>query len=83
MSFYDVHDAQISYMICNNCQIGAFAWMAQVFSCPKCGSSDFVFPEHDDESQPTDEKDEGAEAASQSNVGKLKRPGNDEGRSGR
>jgi predicted nucleic acid-binding Zn-ribbon protein len=86
MSFYDVHDAQINHMICTNCQTGAFAWMVQVFACPECGGSEFVFPENLDEADPShsaDKKDDGAEAASQTNVGKRKRPGNDEGRGGR
>ena len=31
-------------MICSSCNTEAFAWMAEVFACPVCGSRKYVFP---------------------------------------
>jgi hypothetical protein len=92
MSYYDVHDAQVNYLICTNCQTEAFAWMAKVFACPKCGGSDFVFPEHVGESDEPNAADEKEDSRSGSNeppesdtkvIGKRKRTVSDEGKSGK
>jgi predicted RNA-binding Zn-ribbon protein involved in translation (DUF1610 family) len=49
MSYYGVHSAEINYMICAMCGHEAFAWMAEEFACPTCGSSDYECPESESE----------------------------------
>jgi hypothetical protein len=41
MSYYGIYDAKLEYMICMICQSESFAWMAEIFACPICGSSDY------------------------------------------
>jgi predicted nucleic-acid-binding Zn-ribbon protein len=42
MSYYSIYpDINIEYMICSICSTEAFSWLAEVFSCPVCGSDDY------------------------------------------
>lgn len=44
MSYYGYYQCDIDAMICSICGTAVFAWMAEVFACPVCGSSKYVFP---------------------------------------
>jgi hypothetical protein len=49
MSYYGVYpNVAINYMICSTCSTSAFTWMAEAFSCPNCGDSEYVHPISDD-----------------------------------
>jgi hypothetical protein len=44
MSEYGVYEVDINYMICTMCNTEAFTWMAEVFACFYCGSTEYKFP---------------------------------------
>ena len=44
MSYYGVHNSDVDYMVCSDCQTETFTWMAEVFACPTCGGNKYVFP---------------------------------------
>jgi len=47
MSYYNIYpDTVIDYMICTTCGTEAFAWLADAFCCPTCGSDKYKHPEH-------------------------------------
>lgn len=47
MSYYNIYpDTVIDYMICSTCGTEAFAWLADAFCCPVCGSDKYKHPEH-------------------------------------
>ena len=47
MSYYNIYpDTVIDYMICTTCGAEAFAWLADAFCCPACGSDKYKHPEH-------------------------------------
>lgn len=56
MSHYGFYDAKVDYMICNNCTTEAFAWIAEIFSCPTCDSDEYVYPEEAVEVLPNSER---------------------------
>jgi uncharacterized CHY-type Zn-finger protein len=65
MSYYGIHHANIDAIICANCQMEVFAWLSDVFACPKCGhkfheanDSDEDREMHDDEYQEMYEDDD-------------------------
>jgi hypothetical protein len=53
-------------MICNDCMTEAFAWMAEDFSCPACGSNEYVHPDDVNGMQPMSQKDNGNVSAASS-----------------
>jgi len=57
MSAYGIHPNEIDYMICNDCQSEAFAWMAEIFACPTCGGDQYVHPSSSDQQHPADDQD--------------------------
>lgn len=62
MSYYGFYDAEIDYVICVNCKEESFAWVAEMFRCTSCGSSEFISPIGKDISK-----------SSESTIGKRKR----------
>jgi predicted RNA-binding Zn-ribbon protein involved in translation (DUF1610 family) len=45
MSYHGVHESsRVDYMVCSGCDDAAFTWMAQIFSCPNCGGTEYVDP---------------------------------------
>jgi hypothetical protein len=61
MSYYGVYKTDLNYMTCADCRTEAFAWMAEVFVCPRCGSNKYLFPIHIDaneDAQRTDDREE-------------------------
>jgi hypothetical protein len=48
MSYYGVHSSNINSVTCANCQTEAFAWVAEIFVCPVCGSHEYIFVAQDD-----------------------------------
>jgi hypothetical protein len=46
MSYYSIYpDINIDCMICSTCNTEAFSWLAEIFSCPVCGSDNYHFVE--------------------------------------
>jgi hypothetical protein len=49
MSYYNIYpEIAINYMACSSCGTEAFAWLADVFSCPVCGSDTYKYPDYPD-----------------------------------
>lgn len=84
MSYYGVHSAQVDYMICITCRHEVFAWMAEEFACPTCGSSEYVSPECDGAADEDDAPEKITDQASINGPEKIakkrKRTASDEGK---
>lgn len=44
MSSYGVHPSDIDYSICRTCKTETSAWIAEAFSCSKCGNTKSISP---------------------------------------
>jgi hypothetical protein len=44
MSAYFNLPLEINIMICTICSTESFAWLAEVFVCPVCGSFEYAYP---------------------------------------
>jgi predicted RNA-binding Zn-ribbon protein involved in translation (DUF1610 family) len=63
MSYYGIHNAHTDSMICADCQTEAFAWMADIFACPVCGSNEYIFASQSDAGNDTENDEKRTEDA--------------------